>query len=48
MPKALPVMKRSNALPLRTAQAIAKRNADRERGELGQQHQLERHRQPFG
>ena len=48
MAKALPVMKRSKAPPLRTAQAIARGTPIASRIELGQQHQFERHRQPFG
>ena len=41
-------MKRSKALPLRTAQSDGKRNADGEANDLGQQHQLDRNRQPLG
>ena len=48
MPKAVPVMKRSNAPPLRTAQAMASGMPIASAAELGQEHQLERYRQPFG
>ena len=48
MPKAVPVMKRSKALPLRTAQAIASGTPIGEADDLGEEHQFDRNRQPFG
>ena len=48
MPKALPVMKRSKALPLRTAQAMARGTPMARPASLGKEHQFERHRQPLG